>query len=198
MVFSAILTIYSFAAPKDAGRSFAEGPPEWIFLHRGVGEIPCLWQSWLEHSFFERQLHRRRLQPVDTCFNPKDYRLHSLEGLITSPPLEEANDAPAYEGALYWLRQAYAHIYNPESMLAGKYALLFWIERVPQGYIDLLSLQRSCAMVSLANAAVLLKRASQSWYLDGFAEHIITEAKQMMGFEYWTWLDYPMQAYGMI
>ncbi|OAG05424.1 uncharacterized protein CC84DRAFT_1163968 [Paraphaeosphaeria sporulosa] len=198
MIFSAILTIYSFAAPKDAGRSFAEGPPEWIFLHRGVGDMPSHWQSWLEHSFFERQLHRRRLQPVDTSLNPEDYRLHCLESLIASLPLEEANDIPAYEGALYWLRQAYAHTYNPVSMLGGKYALLFWIERVPQGYIDLLSLQRPCAMVLLANAAVLLKRASHFWYLDGFAEHIITEAKQIMGLEYWAWLEYPTQACGMV
>lgn len=198
MAFSAILTIYSFAAPKDEGRLFAEGPPEWILLHRGVGDIPSHWQSWLEHSFFERQLHRRILQPVDPSLNPEDYRLHSLESLIASLPLEEANEAPAYESALYWLRQAYAHTYNPESMLRGKSALLFWIERVPQCYIDLLSLQRPCAMILLANAAVLITRASHFWYLDGIAEHIIAEVEQVMGIEYWPWIDFPLQACGMV
>jgi hypothetical protein len=198
MAFSGILTIYSLAAPKDPDRLFAEGPPEWIFLHRGVGDIPTHWQSWLENTFVDRQTHRRRLQPVNPSLNPEDYRLHCLEALIASLPIEDANEVPAYESALYWLRQAYAHTYNPESMLGGKYALLFWIERVPQGYIDLLSLQRPCAMVLLANAAVLMKRASHFWYMEGFAEHTISEAKQMMGLEYLPWIDWPMQACGMV
>ncbi|KAJ4354072.1 uncharacterized protein N0V89_005805 [Didymosphaeria variabile] len=198
MAFSAILTIYSFAEPKDPGRLFAEGPPEWFLLHRGVGDIPSHWQSWINNTFLDRQMHRRRLQPIDPSLNPEDYRLQCLEALIASLPFEEANEAPAYEGALYWLRQAYAHTYNPESMLGGKYALLFWIERVPQGYIDLLSLQRPRAVVLLANAAVLVQRASHFWYLEGLAEHIITEAKQVMGFEFLPWIDWPVQACGMV
>ncbi|KAL1608451.1 hypothetical protein SLS60_003393 [Paraconiothyrium brasiliense] len=198
MAFSAILTIYSFAAPKDPGRVFAECPPEWIFLHRGVGDIPSHWQSWIQNTFLDRQMHRRRLQPVDPSLNPEDYRLHCLEALIASLPLEEANEAPAYEGALYWLRQAYAHTYNPESITGGLHALLFWIERVPQGYMDLLSMQRPRAMILLANAVVLVKRASHFWYLEGFAEHTIAEAKQVVDFELLPWIDWPMQVCGMV
>ncbi|KAJ4302739.1 hypothetical protein N0V90_001629 [Kalmusia sp. IMI 367209] len=198
MAFSAILTIYSFAAPKDPGTLFAEGPHEWIFLHRGVGDIPVHWQGWLENSFLSRQMHRRRLQPVDPSLNPEDYRLHYLQALIATLPLEEANDAPAYEGALYWLRQAYAHTYNHQSMLGAKYAVLFWIERVPQSYIDLLSLQRPRAMVFLANMAVLLKRASHFWYFEGFAEHILAEVKPLLGHELLPWIEWPMQACGLV
>lgn len=198
MVFSVIVSIYSFAAPRDPRRTFAEGPPEWIFLHRSVVNPPAHWQSWLGHSIFERQLHRMTLPAIDPSINPEDYRLGCLEAVITSLPAEEAPEAAAYEGALYWLRQAFAHTYNPESMLGGKCALLFWIEHVPQGYIDLLRLQRPHAMLLLAHAAILIRRASHFWFLDGFAEHVISEARQAMSVEYWSWLDYPMQVCGMI
>lgn len=198
MAFCAILTIYSFAAPKEPGLLFAEGQPEWVFLHRSVGDMPLHWQSWLENSFLDRHLHRRRLGTVDPSLNPEDYRLGCLEALITSLPPDEASEAPAYEGALYWLRQAYAHANNPESMLGEKDALLFWIERVPQAYVELLSLHRPRAMVFLANATVLVKGASHLWYFEGFAEHMINEARQVMGVEYLPWIDWPLQAYGMV
>jgi hypothetical protein len=53
-------------------------------------------------------------------------------------------------------------------------------------------------MVLLANAAVLMKRASHFWYLEGLAEHTISEAKQTMGREYQPWIEWPMQACGMV
>ncbi|KAK3202415.1 hypothetical protein GRF29_161g1142261 [Pseudopithomyces chartarum] len=124
LAFSAMLAIYSFAAPKNPKQMFAEGPPEWIFLHRGVGDIPAHWWSWIDNSILERQMHRRRLQAVDPSLNPEDFRLDCLETLITSLPLDETVEAPAYEGALYWLRQAYAHTYCHESMIGPKYAFL--------------------------------------------------------------------------
>ena len=198
IAFSALLTVYSLAAPKNPSRMFAEGPPEWIFLHRGVGDIPAHWQNWIDNSLLARQMHRRRLQPVDPSLNPEDFRLQCLETLLSTLPFDEASEAPAYEGALYWLRQAYAHTYCHESMLGPKYAMLFWIERVPQSFIDVLSMQRPRAFVLLANAAVLLKRASHSWYLDGFAEHTIAEAKKVIPPEFLPWMDWPVQACGMV
>ena len=49
---------------------------------------------------------------------------------------------------------------QPWEQTRSQYAILFWIERVPQDFIDLINLQRSQAMVYLAIAAVLLKRAA--------------------------------------
>lgn len=198
MAFSALLTVYSFAAPKNPSRVFAEGPPEWIFLHRGVGDIPAHWQHWMDNSLLQRQMHRRKLGPVNPSLNPEDYRLQRLETLIGSLPLDEANEAPAYEEALYWLRQAYAHTFCHSSMLGPKYAMLFWVERVPQSFIELMALQRPCAFVLLANAAVLLKRASHVWYLSGFAEHTIAEARKVIPAEGLPWIDWPLQVCGMV
>ena len=198
LAFSAMLAIYSFAAPRDPKQMFAEGPPEWIFLHRGVGDIPAHWWSWIDNSILERQMHRRRLQAVDPSLNPEDFRLDCLETLITSLPLDEIVEAPAYEGALYWLRQAYAHTYCHESMIGPKYAFLFWLEHVPQSYIDLIGLQRPRAMAFLANAMVLVKRASHFWYLTGFAEHTILECEKVIPPELLGWIDWPMRACGMV
>ena len=198
LAFSVMLAIYSFAAPKDPNHMFAEGPPEWIFLHRGVGDIPAHWTSWIDNSILERQMHRRRLQPVDPLLNPEDFRIHCLETIISALPFDEVIEAPAYEEALYWLRQAYAHTYCSESMLGAKYAFLFWLEHVPQSYIDLVGMQRPHAMIFLANAMVLVKRASHFWYLDGFAEHTILECEKMIPPELLPWIDWPMSACGMV
>jgi hypothetical protein len=141
MAFSAMLTVYSFAAPQNPCRAFAEGTFGWIVLHRAAADMAVDWELYIDNSLLARQMHRRMLQPVDPLLDPEDYRLHCLEALIAFLPCEEANKAPAYKGALYWLRRAYAHTYCNESMLGANYAVLYWIERVPPGFIDLIGLQ---------------------------------------------------------
>lgn len=198
LAFSAIITVHSFAAPKDPGRLFAGGPPEWIFLHRGVGEMPAHWQPWIDSSFMAKQMHRRRLQPVDPTLNPEDHRLVGLRGMLTDLPPEESSEASAYEEALYWLRQAFAHTQNPESRLGPKYGVLFWIEQVPQSYLDLLGVQKPRAMVLVAHLCILLKRASGFWYLEGFAEHVLSEATPYISEEFLPWIEWPLQVCGIV
>lgn len=199
VAFSNILTIYSFSSSKDANRMFADDPFEWISLHRGgIEEIPGHWQGWIEEGCFHRQLQRRKLQPVDPSLNPEDYRLHCLEAVIATLPGEEMHEASAYQEALYWLRQSFAHTYNQESMIGPKYAFILWIERVPQSYIDLINLQRPRAMIFFANAAVLVKRSSHFWFLEGFAEHLMMQTKELLPVELLPWIDWPMQTCGMV
>lgn len=198
LAFSALTTVYSFAAPKDAGSVFAAGAQGWIFLHRGVGDIPPHWQNWIDRGPLRLQMHRRRLQPIDPAYNPDDFRLLSLHGMFDNLPPDELSDIPHYEGALYWLRQAFAHTFYPESQLGSKYAVLYWIEHVPSGYLELLHSQKPCAGVLLAHCCILLKRASNFWYLEGFAEHMINELKPSLTSGYMPWMQWPLQACGLL
>lgn len=193
LAFSAIITVYSFAAPRDEGTLFTGGPPEWFSLHRGVGEVPAHWQPWIDDSFLFRQLLRQRLKPVDPTLNPDDHQLAHLQNMLFNLSSKDANDIPAYEGALHWLRQAFAHNYSPDSGLGPRNAVLFWIERTPYAYIELLKLQEPIAMVLLAHWCVLLKRASHIWYFEGLAEQVLEEIKPFIGSELLPWIEWPLR-----
>lgn len=125
LAFSAILVVYTFATPQN-GKRFATGRPEWFFLHRGLGEVPAHWHSWIDDSFLMRQMSRRRLQPVDPGLNSDDFRLNSLQSMLHEMYGEDKeSELTVYLDALYWLRQAFAHTCNASSRLGPKYAILF-------------------------------------------------------------------------
>lgn len=197
MAFACMLTMYSFASPKYPGMLFAEGQPEWMYLHRGVHAIPMHWETWAEDAFIGRQISRNILPIVDPSINPDDWRLCDLERLVTSLPPEEVPHGPAYQAAIYWLRQAFAHTYIPESQLGPVYAVLFWIERVPQSYFDLLMLQRPRAMVFMAYVGALMKRSSNLWYVGEFPEHIVMEARNLLSPDLHSLIAWPMQVCGL-
>jgi hypothetical protein len=127
LAFSAILVVHSFATPKSSsGCSLTSGFLEWVVLHRGVKEVSACWQPWIDDSFLSAQMHRRRLTPVDPCVNPNDFQLVGLQGMFESVDAEELEeDVLAYMDALFWLRQAFAHSWDPGSRLGPKYAILF-------------------------------------------------------------------------
>ncbi|PSN71163.1 hypothetical protein BS50DRAFT_275798 [Corynespora cassiicola Philippines] len=198
LAFSTLITVYSFAAPKDPGTFFFDGCPEWIFLHRGVGLLPTGRQRWMSGSFLSDQMHRRSLQPIDPAINPDDHRLVALQSMLYDLPAEDQVEIAAYESSLFELRQAFAHTFSPESKLGTKYAILVWCERVPSMYLDMLKQRRPRALVLFAHIAILAKRAEHLfWYLDGWAELCLSEMKPYLGDEFLPWIEWPLEACGM-
>lgn len=198
LAFSTLIMVYSIAAPKGPSTMFATGAPEWVFLHRGVGDIPPQWQYWINAGPLHSQMHRRRLQPIEPTFNPDDSRLLALHTILFSFSHYEQSDTIHYEETLYWLRQAFAHTFCPASGLGSKYAVFYWIEHVPQGYFDLLRLHKPYALILLAHCCILIQRVAGSWYLDGFAKHVLHELKPLLSNEYLPWIEWPLEACGII
>ncbi|CAI6333506.1 unnamed protein product [Periconia digitata] len=192
LAFSAMLVVYQFATPQN-GKAFATGRPEWFFLHRGLGEVPAHWHWWIEDSFLSRQLERRRLHPVDASLNSDDFRLVALQDMLYEKYGHgKESELAVCMDALYWLRQAFAHTFNASSRLGPKYAVLFWIERVPQGFVDLLAQHEPAAMILVAYCSVLIKRASHFWFYEGFAEHVLTELWPLIGEDNLQWIEWPL------
>jgi hypothetical protein len=198
LAFSAFTSVYSFASPKEPESLFASGPLEWLFLHRGVGDIPAHWQNWIDSGPLNLQMHRRRLPPIDPTFHVEDYRLHELRSMFSNLKADEQNDLIHYEGALYWLRQAFAHTVLLESKLGPKYAILFWVEHIPNGYVELVAKRKPCAVVLLAHCCILFHRAANFWFFDGFAEHLLNELISEVTPEYLPWMQWPIQTCGML
>ncbi|KAF2659069.1 hypothetical protein K491DRAFT_227123 [Lophiostoma macrostomum CBS 122681] len=198
LAFSALTTVYSFAAPKDARALYASGAPEWLFLHRGPGPIPQHWQNWIDKSPLHTQMHRRRLSLIDPTVNPDDRHLIHLRSMLANLDAEEQNHVVDYESAIYWLRQAFAHTCNADSRLGPKYGILFWAERIPAGFLELLSQHKQAAIVLLAHSCVLAKRASNFWYFEGFAEQTLAELQPFLSEEYLPWINWPLQECGLL
>ncbi|KAF2004428.1 hypothetical protein P154DRAFT_43109 [Amniculicola lignicola CBS 123094] len=198
LAFSTLTTVHSLAAPRDiTNHQFGSRIYEWMFLHKGVGDIPPHWLPWIDSGPLKGQLRRRRLQPIEPTFNPDDYRLVGLHALLMNLSVEEQHEGVHYEEALFWLRQAFVHTISPASVLGNKYAVLYWVEHLPQGFMDLLRLERPRALILLAHCCVLLKRAEAYWYMEGSAENILMEIKPFLGEEFLPWIEWPLQICGL-
>ncbi|KAF2714999.1 hypothetical protein K504DRAFT_445917 [Pleomassaria siparia CBS 279.74] len=199
LAFSALTVIYSLATAKDAGTLFASGCPEWILLARGVGSIPPHWENWIERGCLGMQtMHRRRLQNIDAKLHPEDYRLLALHGLFSNLNPGEQHESAHYKQALYWLRQAFAHCSNVESRVSPICAVMYWVERVPQEFLDLVILQKSRAIVLMAHFCILVKRASHLWYAAGAAEDMMIELHGNLNPKFLPWMEWPLRTFGMM
>jgi hypothetical protein len=199
LAFSVLTVIYSFATTKDSGALYTSGCPEWLLLSRGVGQIPPHWESWIERGCLGPQtMHRRKLHAIDAKLHPEDYRLVALHSVLTTLSPDEQHEATHYKAALYWLRQAFAHAGNPESRISPMCAIMYWVERISQEFLDLLVLQKPRAIVLMAHFCVLMRRASNYWYVAGAAEDIMVELQRTVHPKFLPWMEWPMQVFGMV
>ncbi|KAF2012582.1 hypothetical protein BU24DRAFT_254746 [Aaosphaeria arxii CBS 175.79] len=199
LVSAALAMVYSFAAPpKDSSSAYNHDARGWLFLHRGVREIPPQWAEWITKGPFKDEMRRRTLPRVDPTLNPEDYRLVRLYTLISQLPVEEREQRPHYEDAIYWLRQAFAHVYAPPEVHLGfKYAMLLWIERIPQGFTDLIQKEEPLAFVLLAHAYVLIKRTEACWWNPGLAKYLMSELQDHLSADLRPWVAWPLQVCGL-
>jgi hypothetical protein len=198
LAFSVLTVIYSFATTIGSEALHTSGCPEWLLLSRGVSQMPPHWETWIERGCLGPQtMHRRKLNAVDAKLYQDDYRLLALHSLLTTLSPEEQHEATHYEQALYWLRQAFAHAENPESRMSPMSAVMYWVERISQEFLDLLVLRKSRAIVLMAHFCVLMKRASNYWYATGVAEDIMTELQESLYPDLLPWIEWPMQVLGV-
>jgi hypothetical protein len=178
LAFSVLTVIYSFATTIGSGALHTSECPEWLLLSRGVSQMPPHWETWIERDCLGPQtMHRRKLNAIDAKLYQDDYRLLALHSLLTTLSPEEQHEATHYGHALYWLRQAFAHSENLESRMSPMNAVMYWVERVSQEFLDLLVLRKPKAIVLMAHFCVLMKRASNYWYTAGVAEDIMAELR---------------------
>ncbi|ORX97950.1 hypothetical protein BCR34DRAFT_158633 [Clohesyomyces aquaticus] len=197
VAFSALTTLYCMAAPREPGSLFVDGMPEFVFLHRGVGEFPPLWRHWVNNGPLRSQMHRRQVPLVDSTLNPDDFRLMTLQHFLTNLYPEEQHEAVHYLDALYWLRQAFALTYSPESRIGPKYATMFWMEKVDQGFLELAAQHKPRAFILLAYSCILINRAEGFWYLEGLAQNLLVEMKPYITDEFLPWIEWPLQVCGL-
>jgi len=143
-------------------------------------------------------MQRRRLQSLDAKLYPDDYRLLALHPMLTNLGPQELHEDVHYKEALYWLRQAFAHSTCPQSHMSPIGAVLYWAERIPQEFLDLLTQKKPRAVILLAHFCVLVKRASHYWFCTGAAEEIMMEIQRNLDTKYLPWIEWPLQNFRSI
>lgn len=191
--FANLTAAHSLACPRRQGDSGGdlslEEATEWLYLLRGarsikrVAEEEVIKGPMYFHSVFPSM-------PVDTRWNPEDDRLAVLEDLCDGEDLEETD---AYRTTLGLLRQSLALPWSPLEEIGIKASICFWVERVPQKYLDLLQDNRAEALILLAHLCILFKRGEASWYIQGAAERILKVIKDLLEDEWAAWIAWPME-----
>lgn len=73
-----------------------------------------------------------------------------------------------------------------------------WLYRLGDEYIRYLQGKEQIALVVFAHFALLLKELEVFWFMEGWAEHIITGVDQFLDKEHRRWLEWPKEQVGLI
>lgn len=73
-----------------------------------------------------------------------------------------------------------------------------WLYRLGDEYIRYLQGKEQIALVVFAYFALLLKELEVFWFMEGWAEHIITGVDQFLDEEHKRWLEWPKEQVGLI
>lgn len=65
-----------------------------------------------------------------------------------------------------------------------------WPGSVDQDFIELIYERDERALVLLAHYCVLLKKVDHIWYLKGLGEGMLREILEVLGTEWWEWVEW--------
>ncbi|KAI9692728.1 MAG: hypothetical protein M1820_009433 [Bogoriella megaspora] len=173
---------------------------EFFSLMRGARSIMSYKTQWAMNGPMAMYL-RQWPSVIDVSLNPHDERIADLTAVFdrveSSPGEQIHSDADVYRTTLMLLREAFAVPFQPVDGVGWKLALMTWVERIPQRYLELLSDSKPEALLILGYFAVLPKRcALQDWYAEGAAERVLSMVCNSLGEQWSHWLAWPMEEIG--
>lgn len=71
--------------------------------------------------------------------------------------------------------------------------LIGWIYRLPEEIIGSLERKDAHALLILAHWAVLLKYMNSAWFMDGWAEHVLSGISTYLHEDYRPWIEWPLK-----
>jgi hypothetical protein len=173
------------------------GIAEWLLLFQGMKSI-------LESNY--DILCRSELAPlfqisssIVNSSTANDEHLKELVEIITMTSSKDP-DFQVYITAVENLSKSF-----PASPSPGKrerascpQQVFVWLFRLSEQYVACLQQRKPVAMVILAYFCVLLNDLSSSWWIKGWAEHLISEIYASLTAEHRLWIRWPMEETGWI
>ena len=206
IAYAGLTSAYSLASPRrpDDGRihNSLDEICEWLRLLKGARRLVRAAGDRLLNGPLAFQL--RPARDVDLGYHQNDARLQALEVLFSqeryhSASRDEAADheAAVYRKTLFALRQSFAVLSAPGENVGVKTSVHWWIETVPQEFLELLGQYEPIALILLAHFAVLLKRGEGCWYMRGGGERILVTVRDSLDDMWIDWIQWPLDTVGV-
>ncbi|KAH7131255.1 hypothetical protein EDB81DRAFT_808217 [Dactylonectria macrodidyma] len=120
--------------------------------------------------------------------------LNKLKVWIVS---HESPDTVIYIQALASLSAVYEANYGNgnggRDASSGDFHVLGWLYRLPDIFVARLQRKEPNALLVLAYYSPLLMSLDMCWFLDGWAQHLLTSIRGMLSHELTSWLEWPWQ-----
>ena len=196
-----VYSLYSLGSPGlpdsiGQGRCTLNEVCEWLSLIRGARGIMLYRWDWTANGPMSFCL-REGPTEIDLSYGPEDTHLASLDGVFASwepSPETQSSEIEAYQATLMLLRETFAALAQRQPGVGPKVALLVWVEKFPQRYLELLGEQRPAALILLAHYCVMLQRCgARYWYAEGAAERIMSMVYHALEQKWRHWIAWPFE-----
>ncbi|KAF5623587.1 2-dehydropantoate 2-reductase [Fusarium sp. NRRL 25303] len=190
--FSILTIYYSFAQTPEHD----DGPyPPWVVLIKGCTSFMELARSTLLGGPFSALLHkaRKRLDLRLQTFKT-DY-MQQLRQFVDERVTDLEQQA-IYHDAIQALNQAYGVFYEVEGE-NDLVDIFSWLA-LAQDFLKFVADEEKEALVVLSYFCVLLHKLPGQWWLNGWANHIMTRIYSSVGEMYLTYLVWPMEEIGWL
>ncbi|KAJ5358471.1 Protein of unknown function DUF3468 [Penicillium cataractarum] len=175
------------------------GPAEWVVLMNGVKLI-----LHLHHEKVFSGILEPSGEGISCEFIPAmraelhEHRIHLEEvQLFLEAENAENNELDLKLAALHDLFELLYEMY--EKISVGKSGvflmdvLIGWIYRRPEEFVHLSEKCDPGALVIFAHWAVLLKYMETSWFMEGWAKHVLTGISGSLHVRHRSWIEWPLQ-----
>ena len=123
--------------------------------------------------------------------------LGELKQLIAATVHEPAL-LQTYNFAINELQTALALYSEPGSSSRDILDAMIWLFRVSGDLVPLLKVPTQEAVAIFAHYGLLLKRHEREWWLQGWGDHLISRAYELLDEEHKGWIPWPMTEMGWI
>jgi Fungal specific transcription factor domain len=130
----------------------------------------------------------------------EDPRLCSLGFLPSLEPDEVAWQGMAstiYLDAFRELRVTFSGTYTRGALYTVWDVVQTWPARVSDDFVTLLHDEHPGTLILVAHYCILLKQLGTYWYMEGYAERLLSQVYTRVGPKWHTWMSWPLQDVGL-
>jgi hypothetical protein len=177
----------------------ATGPAEWLVLMRGVRSI----MQYHHANVFSGILEPRPNDPSHDLTPEMRNQLHehtvhteAVQRLVERD-ITDDEERGKYLTAIDGLYQTMREVYERRS--AGTQGvglmdlLIGWVYRLSEEMVGSLERKEPYALVILAYWAVLLRYMDSTWFMSGWAEHVLSGVSKHLDEGFRAWIEWPLR-----
>lgn len=174
------------------------GQSEWLVLMRGVRSISGTRHKEVFSGILDpgEQEQPKMTLALETELVEQRVHLDAVRQFLDeSVP---ASEKDLYLSAMETLIAAFEEMHNIRSIKEDGAclmpAVIGWIYRLPETFVQRLEDKDSFALVILAHWSVMLKYLTPTWFMKGWDVHVLSGIRASLRVDYHQWIEWPVRA----